>query len=101
MTIAPEMQSKYKEINASASKMAIGVSELIRASGIDPNAGPVSVAAFEFNRRLEDAMHRVSDLMVFIAQQNPANVEKLVDEKIASGDVVTPGPIDISGGREN
>lgn len=100
--VSEDLQKEYRAISDLSNQMALrGKALASRVKG--PAEGPLSVSLFMFNQKLSEAMHRVSDMMVQIAQTDPQFIERVIDDKIARGELenLTGGPIDITGGKVN
>lgn len=91
-----DLIAQYQVVNKAAGALAAEASKLVN---LGPKNDAVSVSAYEFNRRLEDAMHRVSDIIAIHSRQDPSVMSKMVDDKLATGDVVTTGLSQVDEGK--
>lgn len=100
--VSPKLQAEYRKLSELSNEMALRAKKLA-SSAPGPADGPLSVSLFMFNQKLSEAMHRISDIMVQIAQSDPEFVERVIDDKLEKGEVETigGGPIDITGGKVN
>lgn len=89
-------------VNERISNMADGINREIevalKVSGGLAQQHPVLGAfVFEFQRRLEDVVHRTHDILAVLVSRCDEEVEALVDAKVAAGNVAVAPEANVVG----
>lgn len=71
----------FEKVTAKATELAEVVHELATQVGDDRM---VTIHAYECNRRLEDALNRVSNMMPFILRKTDEGLEEVIDSKLSA-----------------
>lgn len=78
-----ELANKINAIEKAAKALTIAINDLV---GQEPS-GPVATHGFAAQFHLQDALNRVSNITVFLAQKTDESVEAAVDEATATGNL--------------
>jgi hypothetical protein len=82
--VVKEIREKYSRMQQLALELAKGLSELAGGIKDSPLIGAYS---YEANRRLEEFMHRVTDVCVVLQQRSPENVDAVIQKAVSEGKV--------------
>ena len=81
------LKQKYDDVRTLAGNTMVTLGELLKASGESEKNPMLQVYAYEASRRIEEFMHRVGDCMAVLSQKTDENVQKTVDDALASGKI--------------
>jgi hypothetical protein len=78
-----ELAEKIQAVEKSAKGLTVAINELV---GPEPE-GPVATHGFAAQMHLQDALNRVSNITVFLAQKTDESIAAAVDDATASGNL--------------
>lgn len=78
-----ELVQKISAVEQGAKALTSAINELV---GTEP-AGPVATHAFAAQFHLQDALNRVSNITMFLAQKTDESIEAAVDKATAAGNL--------------
>lgn len=95
------VQAQYRTCSKLAAELAKSIAELASYGQGGTSEAMVQMSLYEAHRRLEDCMHRSSDMVIAIAHATPEGMDAAVNAAIAAGEVKgMPAELKIVGPEE-
>ena len=81
------VQAQYRTCSKLAAELAKSIAELASYGQGTASEAMVQMSLYEAHRRLEDCMHRSSDMVIAIAHATPEGIDAVVNDALAKGQV--------------